>query len=197
MSLSPPSGAQGHPPGPGASRAATAPGGPRSTAATTPRRPTVPPGPGTGPASAAAGAGPTAAGTKPDRRQGGAGDRRGGTRRARLTVSRVDPWSVLKLSFLLSVGIGIAIVVAAFVLWSVLDGMGLFTQVDSLARDVVGDESPVELESVLGLGRVLSLATVVAVVDVVLLTALATLGAVLYNLASSLVGGLQVTLSDD
>lgn len=195
MSLSQPSGAQGRPAGPGASRAATAPGGPRSAAATTPRRPTVPPGSGTGPSSAAAGAGPVA--TTPDRRQGGAGDRRQGTRRARLTVSRVDPWSVLKLSFLLSVGVGIAIVMAAFVFWSVLDGMGLFTQVDSLVRDVVGEESPVELESVFGLGRVLSLATVVAVVDVVLLTALATLGAVLYNLASSLVGGLQVTLSDD
>lgn len=197
MSLSQPSGAQGRPAGPGVGRSATAPGGPRSAAATSPRTPTVAPGSGTGRGGAAGGAGPAAAGTSPDRRQGGAGDRRQGTRRARLTVSRVDPWSVLKLSFLLSVGVGIAMVVAAFVLWSVLDGMGLFTQVDSLVRDVVGEESPVELESVFGLGRVLSLATVVAVVDVVLLTALATLGAVLYNLASSLVGGLQVTLSDD
>lgn len=119
------------------------------------------------------------------------------TRRVRLTVAKVDPWSVLKLSFLLSVGLGIAIVVAAFMLWSVIDGMGVFTDVNRLLSDVVGDDSNLDVLEIISLGRVLSLATVVAVVDVVLLTALSTLGAFLYNITSSLVGGLQVTLSDD
>ena len=49
----------------------------------------------------------------------------------------------------------------------------------------------------LGFGRVVSLSIVIAVIDVVLLTALATLGAFLYNIVASLVGGLHLTLTDD
>ena len=41
-------------------------------------------------------------------------------RRVRLTVSRVDPWSAMKVSFLLSVALGIAMVVMVFVLWTIL-----------------------------------------------------------------------------
>ncbi|WP_432535585.1 DUF3566 domain-containing protein [Kineococcus arenarius] len=118
-------------------------------------------------------------------------------RRVRLTLARVDPWSVTKLSFLLSVAVGIALVVATAVVWSVLDGMGVFTDVNGLLRDVVGGEVDVNLLDYLGFGKVLSLATVIAVVDVVLLTALSTIVAFLYNVSAALVGGLHVTLSDD
>ncbi|WP_432503952.1 DUF3566 domain-containing protein [Kineococcus arenarius] len=118
-------------------------------------------------------------------------------RRVRLTLARVDPWSVTKLSFLLSVAVGIALVVATAVVWSVLDGMGVFTDVNGLLRDVVGGEVDVNLLDYLGFGKVLSLATVIAVVDVVLLTALSTILAFLYNVSAALVGGLHVTLSDD
>ena len=118
-------------------------------------------------------------------------------RRVRLTVARIDPWSVTKLSFLLPVAVGIALVVATAVVWSVLDGMGVFTDLDGLLRDVVGDEIDFSLLDYVGFGKVISLATVVAVVDVVLLTALSTIVAFLYNVSSALVGGLHVTLSDD
>ncbi len=118
-------------------------------------------------------------------------------RQVRLTVARLNPWSVLKLSFLLSVALGVALVVAVAVLWSVLEGMGVFADVDSVIREVVGSESSFDLMQVLGLSRVLSLAVVVAVVDVVLLTVMATLGAVLYNICGALVGGVRLTLTDD
>ncbi|WP_432545599.1 DUF3566 domain-containing protein [Kineococcus sp. SYSU DK004] len=118
-------------------------------------------------------------------------------RRVRLTLARVDPWSVTKLSFLLSVAVGIALVVATGVVWAVLDGMGVFSDLDGLLRDVVGDEVDLNLLDYVGFGRVISLATVIAVVDVVLLTALSTLAAFLYNVCAALVGGLHVTLSDD
>ena len=120
----------------------------------------------------------------------------GAARRVRLTVARVDPWSVMKLSFLLSVAIGVALVVAAGVLWTILDGMGLFSDINGVVGEVMADPS-FDVMDYIGFGKVLSLATVIAVVDVVLLTALATLGAFLYNIASSLVGGLHLTLSDD
>lgn len=121
----------------------------------------------------------------------------GGPRSVRLTVAGLDPWSVLKLSFLLSVAIGIAMVVAAVVLWSVLDGMGVFDQVNRVMLDITGTEGKFNVYNYVGLGRVVSLSTVLGVVNVVLMTALSTLGAFLYNLGAGLVGGLHVTLTDD
>ncbi|MCU1530609.1 MAG: hypothetical protein JWO49_180 [Arthrobacter sp.] len=119
-------------------------------------------------------------------------------RRARLLVSKVEPWSVLKMAFLLSVALGIVTVVAAIVLWTVLDLTGIFDQVDTLLGTLAGSEGGgFELKKVASLGQVASFATIIAVINVVLLTALSTLAAVLYNIAATLVGGIGVTLTDD
>ena len=119
-------------------------------------------------------------------------------RRARLLISKVDPWSVLKMAFLLSVALGIVTVVAAIVLWTVLDLTGIFDQVDSLLGTLSGSEGGgFELKKVASLGQVASFATIIAVVNVVLLTALSMLSAVLYNISATLVGGIGVTLTDD
>lgn len=119
-------------------------------------------------------------------------------RRVRLTVSRVDPWSAMKMSFLLSVALGIAGVVMVAVLWMILAGMGVFEQVNGLVGQIIQDgENTFDIMDFLGFGRVVSLAIVVGVIDVILMTALATLAAFLYNVSSSLVGGLQLTLTDD
>ncbi|WP_347109055.1 DUF3566 domain-containing protein [Paenarthrobacter sp. S56] len=119
-------------------------------------------------------------------------------RRARLLVSKVDPWSVLKMAFLLSVALGIVTVVAAIVLWTVLDLTGIFNQVDSLLGTLAGSEGGgFELKKIASLGQVASFATIIAVVNVVLLTALSMLSAVLYNISATLVGGIGVTLTDD
>mgnify|MGYP000751585396 CR=1 FL=1 len=119
-------------------------------------------------------------------------------RRARLLISKVDPWSVLKMAFLLSVALGIVTVVAAIVLWTVLDLTGIFDQVDGLLGTLAGTESGgFELKKVASLGQVASFAVIIAVINVVLLTALSMLSAVLYNIAATLVGGIGVTLTDD
>lgn len=120
-------------------------------------------------------------------------------RRARLLVSKVDPWSVLKMAFLLSVALGIMTVVAAIVLWSVLDTIGLFDKVNSFINDIQGQEggTPFDLLSIASLGQVASFSTIVAVVNVVLLTTLSVLSAWLYNISATLVGGIGVTLTDD
>jgi hypothetical protein len=121
----------------------------------------------------------------------------GGPRTARLTIASVDPWSVLKLSFLLSVALGIALVVASIVLWSVLNGMGVFESVNSVLGDISGSNDAFDIYQYVGFGRVVSLSVVIGAVNVILITALATISAFLYNLGAGLVGGLHVTLSDD
>ncbi len=120
-------------------------------------------------------------------------------RRVKLSVSRVDPWSVMKLSFLLSVAVGIAGVVMVAALWMVLSGMGVFADINRTVEEVLNSSngSTFDLMDYIGLGRVVSLSIVIGVIDVILMTAIATLGAFLYNVCSSLVGGLQLTLTDD
>ena len=121
-------------------------------------------------------------------------------RRARLVLGRVDPWSVMKLSFLLAIALAIVAVVSVFVLWSVLDAMGVF---DSVARTVESvtrssdNAQGVDIFDYVGLGKVLSITLVLSAVNVVLMTALCTLAAFLYNMAAGLVGGLHVTFTED
>ena len=119
-------------------------------------------------------------------------------RRVRLTIARIDPWSAMKISFLLSVALGIAFVVMMAVLWMLLKGMGLFDELNTMIGSLTqGSGKQFDVMSFIGFGHVLSLSVVVAVLDVILLTALATLGAFLYNICSALVGGLHLTLTDD
>ena len=127
------------------------------------------------------------------------GIRRAAPRRVKLTVSRVDPWSVMKMSFLLSVAVGIAGVVMMAVLWMILSSMGVFADINRTVEDVLSTNngSSFDLMDYIGLGRVVSLSIVIGVIDVILMTAISTLGAFLYNVCSSLVGGLQLTLTDD
>jgi len=105
----------------------------------------------------------------------------------------------MKLSFLLSVALGVAGVVMVTVLWMILSGMGVFADINRTVEDVLSTSQGVtfDLMDYIGLGRVVSLSIVIGVIDVILMTAIATLGAFLYNVCSSLVGGLQLTLTDD
>ncbi len=121
-------------------------------------------------------------------------------RKARLVLGRIDPWSVMKLSFLLSIALAIVAVVAVFVLWSVLDAMGVFASVGSTVESVTraqDNAQGIDILDYVGLSRVLSVTFVLAAVNVVLMTALCTLAAFLYNMAAGLVGGLHVTFTED
>nr|WP_223183765.1 MULTISPECIES: DUF3566 domain-containing protein [unclassified Streptomyces] len=121
------------------------------------------------------------------------------TRKARLRVAKADPWSVMKVSFLLSIALGVCTVVAAAVLWMVMDAMGVFSTVGGTISEATGsnESNGFDLQSFLSLPRVLMFTSVIAVIDVVLMTALATLGAFIYNLSAGFVGGVELTLAED
>ena len=119
-------------------------------------------------------------------------------RRARLQLSRIDPWSVLKLAFLLSVALGVLTVVAAIAIYTLGELTGVFGLINDVLGTILGaDAGTYTVESLAPLSTVVSLATVAAVLNVILLTALATVLAMLYNVCAALVGGLGVTLTDD
>ena len=120
-------------------------------------------------------------------------------RKARLRVAKADPWSVMKVSFLLSIALGICTIVASAVLWMVMDAMGVFSTVGGTISEATGsnESNGFDLQAFLSLPNVLLFTTIIAVIDVVLATALATLGAFIYNLSAGFVGGVELTLAED
>ena len=119
-------------------------------------------------------------------------------RLARLRLTRLDPWSVMKIAFLLSIAVFIVLLVAVFVVWLVLDTMGVFDSVGQTVKDVTGagESGSFDVVAFFSLSHVLGFTIMVGLVNVVLITALTTLFAFLYNLAASLAGGVEVTLAD-
>jgi Transmembrane domain of unknown function (DUF3566) len=117
------------------------------------------------------------------------------SRRAKLVVSKVDTWSVVRVTFLYSVCLFVIVLVATATLWSVLNSAGVFDSVRHTASDI-SNKPDGGLGNWLSLSRVLSIAALVGVMNIVLITALSAIGALLYNVCTDVVGGVEVTLSE-
>ena len=122
------------------------------------------------------------------------------TRRARLRISRVDPWSVMKTSFLFSIALGIMTWVAIYVVWTLLGASGMFEAINAgltmlLSSDQ--DQTSVRLEDFVNTNKVMGFTALFSMINVVILTALGTIFAFLYNLSANILGGLELTLAED
>jgi hypothetical protein len=121
---------------------------------------------------------------------------RRGPRRARLVIKHIDPWTVMKISFVVSLVVLAVCVVAVAIIYAVLGKMGVWTQINTLVNEVSPTTTSKALRNPLSGSRVVGVAAVIGAINVVLMTALSTLGAAIYNLISDLVGGVEVTLTD-
>jgi hypothetical protein len=112
-------------------------------------------------------------------------------KQVRLKLVYIDFWSSVKLSFLIGVCLGIVGIVGSFLIWTVLNQTGIFDQVNGLFKDISG-AGGTNLKTVLGLGQVMGFSIVVAILDIVVITALGAVFALLYNLSVKITGGLLV-----
>ncbi len=149
------------------------------------------------PVSSAPAAAPAAveAPAKPARRKG---IRR--TRKARLRLSRLDPWSVMKTVFLFSIAFGTMFWVAIYLVWTIIESSGIFAAINELVTSLVSSPSDTtgwHIEEYISMNKVLGISALIAVINVVLMTALGTIAAFLYNLSANILGGLEVTLAED
>ncbi|WP_191298322.1 DUF3566 domain-containing protein [Lentzea cavernae] len=149
----------------------------------------VPAGLGSSRTSVNMGSGARPAASTPSARRPGRGPRR-----ASLQVKRVDPWSVLKLALVLGVALFFVWLVAVGVLYGVLHGMGVWDKINSTANDLLQANEPGE--PLISAGRVFGVSAIIGAVNIVLFTALATVGAFVYNVSADLAGGLELTLSE-
>lgn len=121
-----------------------------------------------------------------------------GGRQASLRLTHVEPWSVARLAFAISVALMIVAVVAAVIFWTVLNLIGVWGQVNDALTSVLSDDSSsFDVKDYFGLGRFVGLTLVLSAINVVLMTMFATIGAHIYNLAAQLMGGVEVTFSEE
>lgn len=115
--------------------------------------------------------------------------------RASMQIRRIDPWSTLKVSLLLSVALFFVWMITVAFLYLVLGGMGVWAKLNSNVGDLLNNASGSSAELVSS-GTIFGDAFLIGLVNIVLMTALATIGAFVYNLITDLIGGIEVTLAD-
>lgn len=126
------------------------------------------------------------------------GDKDGkAARKAHLQIARFEPWTVMKFSFVMSLVSFVVLFVAVTVLYMVLSGLGVFDSISEAINETT--RSPGQTSDAgdwFSAGRILGYTALLGAVNVLLITALATVGSVIYNLAAEFVGGVEVTLKE-
>lgn len=109
-----------------------------------------------------------------------------------VVLKRIDPWSTLKVSLALSLALFIVWMVAVAILYLLLDGMGVWDRLSGALSDVnIGDSA-----QALEVSQIFTYAGVIGLINLVMFTVILTLGSFIYNAASSMFGGIRVTLAD-
>jgi hypothetical protein len=125
-----------------------------------------------------------------------AGRTQPGPVRASMQIRRIDPWSALKVSLVLSVALFFVWMIAVAFLYLVLGGMGVWSKLNSNVGDLLTSASGQAGGELVSSGTIFGGAALIGLVNIVLLTAMATVGVFIYNLTTDLVGGIEVTLAD-
>jgi len=122
------------------------------------------------------------------------------TKQVRLKLVYVDFWSTVKLSFLVAVSLGIVLVVSTVLIYLVLRSTGVFEKLDGTLADILsaGDDSaPFSIAENFSLLTVTFFAFIVAVLNIVVGTALGAVTSILYNFSVRLTGGLLVGFTNN
>ena len=115
----------------------------------------------------------------------------------RLKLRVIDVWSATKVGFFVAIAAGIAIVVGAWLIWSVLANSGVFSAVGGLLSSVLGEANAFNLEDEFSFDNVMSTALTLALLNLVITTALAAIYALIFNLISKLDGGISLTFTNN
>jgi hypothetical protein len=115
----------------------------------------------------------------------------------RLKLRVIDVWSATKVGFFVAIAAGIAIIVGAWLIWSVLANSGVFSAVGGLLSSVLGEANAFNLEDEFSFDNVMSTAVTLALLNLVITTALAAIYALIFNLISKLVGGISLTFTNN
>ncbi len=117
-------------------------------------------------------------------------------RRVRRIVRKIDPWTVLKISFVFYAVLALGLVLGLVIFWAFVNQAGYPDTVESLLADLGlwdAGESPAVPEG----DYLFRAIAFLGVAWAVLMTGLTTLSAVMYNLISDMVGGLEFVVLEE
>jgi hypothetical protein len=113
-------------------------------------------------------------------------------RRVRRVIRRIDVWTVLKLSFFFWLCIVLVLLIAGVILWNIANAFDVINNVDKFIKSLF------DLQTfTLRPRTILEASAAGGVVLVILGTGANVLAAVLYNLMSDVIGGVQVIVLED
>lgn len=116
--------------------------------------------------------------------------------RAAVQVRRVDPWSIFKVTGILAVAGFLIWMIAIAVLYGILSGMGIWDQINSSFETIVSADGTDAGSDLISSGQVFGFSALFGIFAAIVLTALATILAYIYNVCADVVGGFEVTLAD-
>ena len=118
-------------------------------------------------------------------------------KQVRLKLRVIDIWSATKVGFFVALAAGVGIIVAAWLIWSVLANSGVFSAVGGLLSSILGEQNSFNIESEFSFSNVMTTATTLAALNLVITTALAAIYAAIFNLISKLIGGVSLTFTNN
>ncbi len=111
-------------------------------------------------------------------------------RRVRRIIRKVDPWTVLKASFVFNAIVGLVFVLGMWVMWSLVLQKGIPEKIVNLFEAVT-------ITLTIDGQLYFRITVILAIIGVIGMTAFMTLAAVIYNLISDLVGGIEVAVLEE
>jgi hypothetical protein len=119
-------------------------------------------------------------------------------RKTQLQLARLEPWSVAKFSFVMSLVCFVILLVAVVLLYGILSTLGVFDAISSTVNDLTREQGQkdggLDANDWLSFSRIFGYTVLIGALNVGVITALSTVGSYIYNLAADLVGGIEVTL---
>lgn len=115
--------------------------------------------------------------------------------RVRRIIRRVDPWTVLKVSFVVYLVAAFAFMLASVMFWEVVERSGIPQRItEFLIQITLLDEGEAPLANT---EQFVRLSAILAVAWAVLSCGLTTLAGIVYNLVADVVGGVEVVLLEE
>jgi hypothetical protein len=112
--------------------------------------------------------------------------------RVRRVIRKIDPWSVLKVALVFNGVMAVVFVLGAVVFWAIFVNAGIPERINEMAL-LIGLENGLNLQGAVYFRIVLLL----ALLGMIFMTGFMTLGVVIYNLITDIVGGIEVIVLED
>jgi len=112
-------------------------------------------------------------------------------KQVRLRLVYIDLWSAVKVSAMVAVVVSIAVLVLNMAVWAILNATGILGALEGVISDILG-EGAGGILALLEFSQVFALSLVSAVINLVSITVLGSLGALIYNAIAKLTGGYLV-----